>query len=203
MEEIRRQALLDMLKKEPRSIQDIADMTGVHYVTAHKWIKELAGAGLITKMPFGRGKRDLWTVHNKALEAREEGLIVQAGNGIYTVAQMTVPQQGKIDPYTHAAACLAYLYRRSLLWDNKDVERGMWEPVNIKARVRQCRQMLLEELSVVEQLLLIDEIWEDSSKSPHVKMGTMDASSLAYLDQYAQPILDAIHAEIKKPKVQS
>lgn len=166
LREDQKQELVSIFKVEPRSIQDIASVIGVHYVTAQRWIKELEDLELIRRMPFLRGKEKVYCLTAKADESG--ALVIQVGDKMRQVAELAVASQG-VDPYSYFKSLLAYLYRRSLNWDS-DRYKGVWTPVDIRDEMRQARTALMQQLQVVEQILLLEDVF-DEGQSAHEAMG--------------------------------
>lgn len=184
MDLLKKQELLNIFKVEPRSVQDIANIAGVHYVTAHKWVKELLAAEHIQQLPFPRGKEKIYTVLSET--ASEDGLLrIQVDRGLKTIGDWIRVNPDKYDPYQLAQMAVAYLYRRSMKVAAGEQGGIMWSPVQVRGFVRELRDMLVTELNIVERLLLMEDVWAESSTSPHQKYGpTLEDM----LDTWADPV---------------
>lgn len=180
MEELRQEALMKLLKKEPHSISDVAQATTVHYVTAQKWIKELAEKGMVEKLPFPRGKETLW-VARAGNSSDGAGLRVQFQGKVHPVTSfVSIPAAEENNMIAAISSSLAYLYRRSYFADDPENQhkRGGYTPVEIREILRKVRGMVLEELKLVEQILLMDELFVEGSAAYQLMGDYPDMSSM-------------------------
>jgi DNA-binding Lrp family transcriptional regulator len=144
--------LLKMFKTEPRSAKDIADLVGVHYVTAHKWIKELEKRGIIIEMAFQRGKEKVYCVAVGA--STEDGLVrVQFQGGMHLIADFAVHNPQQADPFRYSQSVLAAIYQKSLKKAGVATYAVSYTDVELLDQVRRARALLLDELQLLEQLL--------------------------------------------------
>ena len=189
--ERQKEELLSTINKgDPKSIQDIADLIGVHYATASRWMKELESSGAIRPMPFLRGKEKVYVL---ALKEDELGIpLIQVGKQVATVSELAVA--GSSNAYAYSMACMMYLYRKSYNQARGEGYLGPWTPVEIRAQIREMRARLLNQFQALEQILLRDEFFTEDGKA-HEFMGQLGPNLIASIDEVCKPVDDKYKAE--------
>lgn len=154
-----RAELMEILK-QPRTYQELADILGVSYVSARRYIMELVRQDEAMEMPM---KRDGHLQYVRRRGAVNSGVLqVALGDRLVTLPELISGMATSI-PFNHRLGSLvAQLYMKQLVkgTDKQHLE-GIATTIEMKADLRALAGAVRRTAKAIDQLLDYDPLWED------------------------------------------
>lgn len=189
MRDAQRKHLLEILK-EPKTYQEVADIAGVHYVSARRYIMELIRREEVIEMPT---KRDghLMFVANYA-KVKDGLMLVALGDKLVALpelAELLARKQYNLNKYLGSLIAQVWVKAMYSGTDKAHLE-GIKTPIEMKADLRQLAGALRRVVKAVDQLLDADALWEDGRK-PALLFGEVDPVNMVDLAEFYMKMSNA------------
>lgn len=171
-----RQRLLLEHFTEPKTIEMIAEETGLAYHTAYRTVRELLELGVLRKLPVPDGRKYRYIVTTGSKRPGYGWLsIYTAPDKEISIAELIRSTQdfdkGVVLAWRTLGGMLAHLSTRA--WRKAQGTEIHPEPITVKLELIQIREFLKRALGIVEQLQYAP-IWDDAGMELLKTMNVLD-----------------------------